>query len=848
MNIFLPLLDEVIMPKLQRLINQKPRNFLALAKAVNSGEDLNMQDEQGYSLFEILLHETFANTKAQSKKLHEAWLNRFLSEYRSHLKLDDLLKKILNEKGINKGVNKEVNLEQMLFLIRAGASPNITNEYNVPLLLFFTHYDNNFRAADVEELVLRHGVAVDQGLAVENDPSLDDKTCLRLFLDSEENPNQPPNWTAIMTLIAVGANVNTQNANGDTALHLLVKKMLEPQNRLTKLFKSPPNYQAFIIKLSRSGADLTILNNQGDSIFSPFFNNCDAHLDSLMNLVRLGIHPDQIRDSQGKPLLHYLCDLENGLINFTSIGELVNYHANLEIKDAKGQTLKQMLINKNKDAWDKIVTIKKNRTCKPIPYSAIDCVNGLITQHQPTRQDTPLLHYAVSTIPQRNYPKEFFQDVFKELKRRVSINSTNKKGETAFVMLLNQKPLQLDVIRALLDLGADVNSRNKQGNTLLHLLVTQKIADRKNSPDGSPETKAIDELIDDLGMRYKADFSVTNNRRKTPTQMIMDNPDSKTKDMVKLVNLGANPNVRQTSNPYTPFITCIQGEETLKKMVLTYNADPNLADARGQTIMDRAVNESSRNIETIYKYLRLSAQFSEASFKKLTHPVTGFSKKDLIEMAGKQYTDSELSYFFYKLLIGRQYQPNSEPFYDLIKNFEEPILVHIDSLSIGKKVNALLDILAEGSALAKLMLKPRVSFLARFSMMPSTNTQQNVYPKKLLGMLGAVSFYQQDKLSHPELLVRILSHASLANDVKNRAMQGFNPEGMKVFRDYLISSDHTDKELIQVLHNIKADWHIYLGEEINDEYVHAFLQYRQAIKTMSLTTPNFDVEATAPAI
>lgn len=826
------------MPELQRLINQKPRDFLALAKAIKSGKDFNMEDAQGHSLFEILMDETFTSKNAQHKHFYEAWLNRFLCDYRSNLNLDDLLKKILNKKGIGKAIN----FDQILFLIRAGASPNITNEYNVPLLLFFTHYQG-FRSADVEELVLRHGVAVDEPLAVVNEPSLDDKTCLRLFLDSEENPNQPPNWPVIMHLIGVGANVNTQNSNGDTALHLLVKKTLEPQHRLIKLFRSLPNYEAFIIKLSQSGADLTILNNQGQAIFSPLFNNFPTHLDSIMRLVRLGIHPDHIKDSQGKPLLHYLLDVKNGSFNPTFIAELASYHANFDISDAQGQTIEQILAKTNYETTRrKIVTIMKDCVYKDIPYSPIDCVNDLVEKHSSTQQDMPLLHYAVSNINPEHYPKDFFQGVLREIKRRTNINITNATGETALMVLLNQKPLKLRMIMALIALGADVNSKNKQGNTLLHLLVIEKITKRHDAA-------TIDELIGQLAMRYKADFSVTNNHGKTPVQEVMDHPKSKTGDILNLVYLGANPNVCKTAGtPFLHYLTDEKNRNTLTRVVSNYQADINIKNQDGHTILDLEISSPSRHIERMHAYVQLGATFSKDSFQKLTAQ-DGLSDKDLRILHFEFADDNTVGCFLFKLMFGKPGQLASKQFYNLAKVYEDSIIDYVNTLSPEGKALAFFDILAERSALGILLLKTSSSpgFFARFN---RTATHSPTYSKKFLDLLSTIPFYQNGELSNPELLVYVLSHCSLTNDLKDRVMRGFSSEGMKVFRNYLLMSNHTNEQIVRTLTSIKTHWHIHLKEEINDDYISAFWRYKQNMKPISLDSSglivNPETEASAP--
>lgn len=173
------------------------------------------------------------------------------------------------------------------------------------------------------------------------DPASPDKSifCRR---PRPPSPVDDPSMTMerlIHSLQAAGADINLQNKNGETPLHLLCRNA-DPYKRLDEMLCE---------SLCQAGADLNIRDNQGRSaVFFLFLTKSlkswsgdkGEHLCQLVS--RLGGRFD-VRDNQGQTLIHCLfCD---GGVHLTLLEALVRHGVDPSAVDDEGNTLWHVAVN-----------------------------------------------------------------------------------------------------------------------------------------------------------------------------------------------------------------------------------------------------------------------------------------------------------------------------------------------------------------------------------------------------------------------------------------------------------------------------------------------------------------------
>ncbi len=142
-------------------------------------------------------------------------------------------------------------------------------------------------------------------------------------------------------LLRCGADVNGENGNGDTPLHVLTPRTWEHNEWAIK-------------ELYDAGADLSIKNRTGNTPlhYAAAFgqsNSCSA-------LLKLGADPN-LKDDEGKTALHYAA--QSGSLEVIEL--LLAHTADLTAKSNEGETpLDFAIITKQPKEVLHLLTVKKN--------------------------------------------------------------------------------------------------------------------------------------------------------------------------------------------------------------------------------------------------------------------------------------------------------------------------------------------------------------------------------------------------------------------------------------------------------------------------------------------------------
>lgn len=745
---------------LLHLLDQNPRNFLEIVKAIRSSEDFKIL-YKGQSLFQILLDETFSGQNSQDEtfnqqsfqKVREAWLRRLLLKYPTALNPDLLLVNFLNRQAFN--------AEKIMFLVRAGASPNRTYPNGTPLLYYFIRhgYYNEAR-----QLVKTHGANPDQ--------MANGNTGL-YYLLSESTLD----LKAITTLIELGADVNTQNAEGNTLLHLLVKETVGRQGL-------PHEY--WIPKLVKEyGARLDICNKQGDTALSSLLKVPGTTLTDIMRLVHLGADPNII-DNKGTPLLHYCTQQPVEYVQ-----QLIRFGANIRTPNSDGETA--VTVFKRANRKDLITATQSLRPGTPMKTQELHAIywrdilspqvnfieiarliSSGTNPDKITRQGTPLLHCFIN--PSFNY------QAVRALKQcGADINIQDASGKTAMQLLLQKTPIDFNEVMQLIDLGADPNSKNRQGDSILHLL-THKLMETHD-----PRYKS---MIEKLVIEYKASLGIRNHIKRTPFEMVLTDHQGNALigDIMLFVRLGADPNLgRRDGNPLL-HLFALQHDSLhyIQELVVNHNADINIQNSKKQTILDIALSKRPRCLKSIWGYHALGANLKGRTFEDVIGKLT---EAELARMDELNFSCGPL---LYQLLAGKEARAFTQ--YDLIKNRKEAIIAHINTLPKKQKVNALLDALNPDTALGKLMwtkqggLSNGLFAILRHGWNETrleAGALQNCLTK-LREDLPTIDFH-----TDPALLLKVLTYSKLPQSDKNSIINKLPEKAVMPLIAYIVDNNLT---------------------------------------------------------
>jgi ankyrin repeat protein len=284
-----------------------------------------------------------------------------------------------------------------------------------------------------------------------------------------------------LRLVELGANPNTQNANGQSLIHLLVNY---DQKQIAE-----HDIAAITTLVKQYKANINAKNKEGFTALQCLINRQRWMTQNALKLVELGADPDT-QDKKGQSLIHLLVTYDLDQIkehNLEAITTLVKeYKAKINAKNKEGLTALQCLINRKK-------------------WVASDAVKLVELGADPNTQNSngqSLIHLLINYDHRsiKYHSRRAITTLVNDYK--ADIHAKNKQDQTPLQCLINN-PLGVYAEDALLliGLGADPDTTNVNGDTLLHLLAASPV----------DQSVAIKTLI----RTHKADVTIKNSAGKT---------------------------------------------------------------------------------------------------------------------------------------------------------------------------------------------------------------------------------------------------------------------------------------------------------------------------------------------
>lgn len=220
---------------------------------------------------------------------------------------------------------------------------------------------------------------------------------------------------------------------------------------------------------------------------------------------------------------------------------------------------------------------------------------GMNVNKETKDKETPL-HLAITNADTRILPYL--------IERGAKLNAQDKYGVTPLMKAVNH--FKTDIVKLLLEKGALVAFEGIYGNTALHILLNTAYNNYTN-----PKGLEIVKLLVENG----ADVNAKNKKELTPLMeaVKVKNPAY----AIYLVEKGANINDQESSEGKTPLIFAAMFDRVeLIKFLLEKGADKTLRTKDGQTALDFATSEEARILLTGFE-------------PESNEPFKGFTKSDI---------------------------------------------------------------------------------------------------------------------------------------------------------------------------------------------------------------------------
>ena len=628
---------------------------------VDAGYDINHQDKDGKTplhvafennesdLANYLITQYCANTEIRDKEnwtpLHTA-IDRGYYNYSQHL-AQFLCQDVGTEVSwiqLQAACFQE-NTKYVKFLLDAKTNVNHNSSAgHSPLHIAVTKSNIN-----IINLLLDQNVDI-------NNKTIDCKTPLHIAVENGEE-------TIIQTLLAQDADTNLKDALGNTVLHLAVQSKYEIKPCLLRAGVSkrslfPASHQLCSIqtvqKIIEHGANVNAVNSIG---LTPLWFACSDGQEQLVKiLLEKGADPniaDKNNDNSLHAVMYGQCsagttqEVMHHCVNINaankdgatplllacstaqaeSVRLLLEAKADPNIADADGDaclhaaiaagcskgTLQEIIDN----GGDVNAVNNRGRTAllMSCSFGQIDSVNVLLgAGADPTLADEKGISCLHAAIDGR-CNKETFHAL---LDHGVHIDTKTKDGTNALLSACRRE--QSEVVRFLLEAGADVNASKPDGDTILHVAV---------SSNCSKETL---QCI----MHHGAVVNAVNSNNETALFLACG---SGQEESVKvLLNNAADPNIPESAEGYRSlhaavhgncnseilqeiankayvdaqtvygetalFFACLFRQQNSVKVLLKTGADPNIATAVGKTSLHAAVTAgcSKKIIQAIIKH------------------------------------------------------------------------------------------------------------------------------------------------------------------------------------------------------------------------------------------------------
>lgn len=239
--------------------------------------------------------------------------------------MSTLLEKLINQ--------KVWSTADMLTLLKLGEDPNTTNSEGESLIHLLVNYDKDGIKPHNKEAI---AILVNHYQVDLNALNNKGDTALQTIINKKRWMTQDA-----MKLVALGANPDTKNSNGETLIHLLVN--YHPDG--IKFH----NTQAIANLVNRYKANINSVNKQGYTALQTIINKPRWLTQDAMSLVALGADANTT-NMAGESLIHLLSNYDKDGIkphNYQAITTLVkDYKADINVKNSIGITALQCLINK----------------------------------------------------------------------------------------------------------------------------------------------------------------------------------------------------------------------------------------------------------------------------------------------------------------------------------------------------------------------------------------------------------------------------------------------------------------------------------------------------------------------
>ena len=502
------------------------------------------------------------------------------------------------------------NVDAIKILLKAGADPNIADANGDTL----SHYAVRGNASkEVLQNIIDHGADV-------NVTNNENQTALLLACeDGNEN--------AITVLLKAGADPNIADADGDICLHDAVRRdnskeviqaiidhgadvnATNRDNCTALMFACHKGNEEIINILLKAGADPSIADGDGDTCLHDAIRG-DCSKDVLQAIIDHGAASICANLTSLRPLF-LACSKVNG----GAIEVLLNAGADANVTDTKGQTLlhRAILGRLGKDVIQTIVDHGANvnaantNSVSPLMYAChkrnIDAMNVLLNAGaDPNIVDTfgaSSIHHAIVG----DCSKEELQTI---IDYGADVNVIDKHNSSA--LLLACKKGNIGAIGVLLNAGAKPDTADENRDTCLHDAVRENCS-----------KKVLETMI-----HHGVDVNATNKRKesalmtacwmdninavnillnaRTDPNIALDNGDTClhyavrndccTEVIQALISYGGDVNATNEENETTLMIACHKGNTDVKNVLLNAGADPNIADADGDTCLhDAARND-----------------------------------------------------------------------------------------------------------------------------------------------------------------------------------------------------------------------------------------------------------------
>lgn len=272
--------------------------------------------------------------------------------------------------------------------------------------------------------------------------------------------------------VELGCDINTKSTDGTTILIDCIRKFTQTDesqsDKKDSLFK-------MIKELIKKGVDVNAEDKIKETAFFAATRSEDKDLISLfLENETLDINHVNIYKETA-----LFTPVNNGLRNLDIILLFLENEANPNLKNIRGQSAIEMLINI-------ILHLQNKKKSYPRITDKLDMNGEYVTILE------KILDSSKVNLAQLNsFGKPLFFDVvvhynyplFKILMNKgIDINQKDKKGQNILFNLLNKdinntikdRNVYLDALQNLLNLGINVNEKDDNGNTVLHLAVANK--------------------------------------------------------------------------------------------------------------------------------------------------------------------------------------------------------------------------------------------------------------------------------------------------------------------------------------------------------------------------------------